>query len=70
MNLVALILEVNPNFSWFDVQDILISSAHRIMPNDNTWVINSAGFVADLLVYVYSQTIDQLSGIATSSVLD
>jgi hypothetical protein len=36
-------LEANPDLSWFDIQDILITTSARILPNDDSWTINAAG---------------------------
>ena len=39
----ALMLQANPNLGWRDVQEILIRSATKVLPNDSDWVTNSAG---------------------------
>jgi subtilisin-like proprotein convertase family protein len=40
---VALVLEVNPDLSWRDVQGVLANSATMIQPTDPSWTTNSAG---------------------------
>ncbi len=40
---IALMLEVNPNLSWRDVQHILIRSAVKNDVSDKDWVMNAAG---------------------------
>jgi subtilisin-like proprotein convertase family protein len=40
---VALMLEVNPNLGWRDVQEILMRSARKINPQDTDWITNAAG---------------------------
>lgn len=41
---VALLLEVNSNLGWRDVQGILASTSQMTDPEDSSWVINAAGF--------------------------
>lgn len=41
---IALLLQVNPDLGWRDVQEILIRSATRISPTDADWATNGAGF--------------------------
>ena len=41
--IVALMLEVNPNLGWRDVQEVLIRSAKKTKPTDPDWVNNGAG---------------------------
>jgi kexin len=41
---VALVLEVNPELTWRDVQGVLASSASLTDPDDTSWVTNAAGF--------------------------
>jgi subtilisin family serine protease len=40
---VALVLEVNPDLTWRDVQGVLANSATMIQPTDPSWTTNSAG---------------------------
>jgi subtilisin-like proprotein convertase family protein len=40
---IALILEVNPDLGWRDVQAILALSARQTDPDDESWVTNGAG---------------------------
>ncbi|YCM43538.1 S8 family serine peptidase [Verrucomicrobiaceae bacterium 227] len=40
---VALMLQVNPNLSWRDVQDILIRTAVKVDATNGGWVDNAAG---------------------------
>lgn len=40
---VALMLEVNPNLGWRDVQDILIRTARKNDPINGDWIENGAG---------------------------
>lgn len=35
--------QANPRLRWHEVQDILITSAEVIHPNDTTWQTNGAG---------------------------
>jgi proprotein convertase subtilisin/kexin type 7 len=41
--IVALILEVNPNLNWIDVQQVIIDSTTQNQPTDTEWVRNGAG---------------------------
>ena len=41
---IALLLEVNPNLGWRDVQHILVQSSTRNDPGDAGWVVNGGGF--------------------------
>jgi subtilisin-like proprotein convertase family protein/subtilisin family serine protease len=41
---IALMLEVNPNLGWRDVQEILIRSAAKVDSTDPDWIDNGAGF--------------------------
>ena len=41
---VALMLQANTNLGWRDVQEILIRTAKKVVPNDPDWSTNSAGF--------------------------
>ncbi|PRP87728.1 peptidase [Planoprotostelium fungivorum] len=41
---MALVLEVNPNLTWRDMQAVLISSTTHNDPNDGEWRTNGAGF--------------------------
>lgn len=40
---VALMLEVNPELNWREVQDVLIRSAVMVDPRDGDWIENGAG---------------------------
>jgi len=42
--IIALMLEVNPNLGWRDVQWVLASSARKNDPNNSDWRKNAAGF--------------------------
>lgn len=39
---IALMLEVNPNLGWRDVQAILAETSQQTDPTDSSWVINGA----------------------------
>jgi subtilisin-like proprotein convertase family protein len=41
---VALILQVNNDLSWCDVQGILATTAQKVYPMDPSWTTNAAGF--------------------------
>ena len=41
---IALILEVNPDLTWRDVQGILASTSQQVYPDDPSWVINGGGY--------------------------
>ena len=41
---IALLLQVNPDLGWRDVQEILIRSATKTSPTDSDWATNGAGF--------------------------
>jgi hypothetical protein len=41
---VALVLQVNPELTWRDVQGILASTSQKIDSNDSSWATNAAGF--------------------------
>mmetsp|Transcript_17514 Transcript_17514/g.27048 ORF Transcript_17514/g.27048 Transcript_17514/m.27048 type:complete len:796 (+) Transcript_17514:120-2507(+) len=41
---VALMLEVNPDLGWRDVQGILAATSQKTDPDDSSWTTNSAGF--------------------------
>jgi subtilisin-like proprotein convertase family protein len=40
---IALMLQKNPQLGWRDVQEILLRSSTRILPNDAGWSTNAAG---------------------------
>jgi len=40
---VAIILDVNPNLHWLDVQGVLAYSSDRVSSSDSDWVKNGAG---------------------------
>lgn len=40
----ALLLEMNPQLGWRDVQEILVRSARKIQPEQPGWLTNAAGF--------------------------
>jgi len=42
--IIALMLEVNPELSWRDVQHILVETAVQNDPSNSDWVINGGGF--------------------------
>jgi len=39
-----LVLQANPDLSWRDVQGILALTSQQRYPDDESWIINSAGF--------------------------
>jgi subtilisin-like proprotein convertase family protein len=41
---VSLMLETNPNLTWRDVKEILITTAKKTHPEDGDWVVNGGGF--------------------------
>ncbi len=41
---VALMLQARPQLSWRDVQEVLIASAGRILPEDRAWTTNAGGY--------------------------
>jgi len=46
---IALVLQANPNLSSRDVQHVLIRSARRVQPDDESWALNGAGrWVSDV----------------------
>jgi len=46
---VALILEANPKLTWRDVQEILASTAEKVLPNDSNWITNTGGYHHSIL---------------------
>lgn len=42
--IVALLLEVNPNLSWRDVQAIIAATASKNDPTDSDWSVNGSGY--------------------------
>ncbi len=49
---VALLLQANPNLSWRDVHHVLIRTARRVNPGDESWALNAAGrWVSDQFGY-------------------
>ncbi|MBY0312931.1 MAG: S8 family serine peptidase [Phycisphaerales bacterium] len=49
---VALVLQANPNLTWRDVHHVLIRTARRVNPLDESWVLNAAGrWVSDQFGY-------------------
>lgn len=42
--IVALMLQINPELAWRDVQGVLASTSRQIQPNDPSWSTNAAGF--------------------------
>lgn len=42
---VALMLDVNPELTWRDVQNILVHSASKNDPDDSGWAVNGAGLL-------------------------
>lgn len=41
---VALMLQVNPDLTWRDVQGVLASTSQKVQPSDPSWSTNAAGF--------------------------
>lgn len=41
---IALILEMNPDLTWRDVQGILASTSQQIYPDDPSWTTNGGGY--------------------------
>lgn len=39
----ALVLQANPGLTWRDVQHVMIRSARRVNPSDESWIFNGAG---------------------------
>jgi len=44
---IALMLEVNPNLTWRDVQHILVETARQNDPTDTGWATNGAGYTVN-----------------------
>ena len=51
--IVALMLEVNPELGWRDVQGILVETASQTDPSDESWTINNSGGDAEGLHISY-----------------
>ena len=45
--IVALMLEVNPNLTWRDVQHILVATAQQNDPENGDWIENGAGYLVN-----------------------
>eukprot|EP00124_Ichthyophonus_hoferi_P002891 Ihof_evm5s220 gene=Ihof_evmTU5s220 len=41
--IIALLLEVNPNLTWRDVQHLIIATAWKVSPTEDSWFKNGAG---------------------------
>lgn len=41
--IAALLLEARPDLTWRDVQHVLMRSARRVVPGDESWITNAAG---------------------------